>query len=63
MHELKCDLCSAKVYAFSPRAAAELLEEHMEGRHSRTLPPIAGEDHLRLTEFDAQFLTSMRIGW
>jgi hypothetical protein len=62
MHELKCDLCNTHVYGFSPRSAAELLEEHMEDRHPGNKPPKHGED-LRLTEFDAQLLTSMRIGW
>jgi hypothetical protein len=34
MHKRKCDLCNTKVYGFSDGAAAELLEEHMEDRHS-----------------------------
>jgi hypothetical protein len=60
MLELKCDLCSAKVYAFSPRAAAELLEEHMEDRHPANKPPKHGED-LRLTFDDSNFLRSAGI--
>jgi hypothetical protein len=62
MHELKCDLCSAKVYAFSPRAVAELLEEHMEERHSFAKRSKPSED-LQLTKADEEFLTSIRIGW
>ena len=62
MHERKCDLCNTTVYGFSDRAAAELLEEHMEDRHSLSKPAKSSED-LQLTTADEDFLTSMRIGW
>lgn len=55
MHELKCDLCSARLIAFSPWAVSVLLEEHMADRHPANKPPKHGED-LRLTNKDRTLL-------
>jgi hypothetical protein len=69
MHELKCTLCSAKVYAFSSLAVAELMEEHLEEKHGyyqRKEPestPAKSREDLQLSKADEEFLTSMRIGW
>jgi hypothetical protein len=60
MHQLKCDLCDTRVYGFSPRSAAELLEEHMEDRHPATRRSVPSED-LQLADKDIEWLQSMRI--
>jgi hypothetical protein len=51
-----------RVFGFSPRSAAELLEEHMEERHPWTQQRKPSED-LQLSKDDEEFLTSIRIGW
>jgi hypothetical protein len=62
MHELKCDLCSARLFSFSLWAVSVLLEEHMKERHPAYRAPKYGEA-LQLSKADEEFLTSMRIGW
>ena len=60
MHKRKCDPCNTTVYGFSDRAAAELLEEHMEDRHPRANSPKSRED-LQLADKDRTASQSFNI--